>query len=83
MGDQDAGRQPRVLRFLSGHLGRRLDRQPVQLRRGRAVVQAADLLGRHPPLRGGLPPPVAAARRYYFLIIESQSAGSRIFLAVG
>jgi hypothetical protein len=40
--------QPRVLRLLADHLGGRLDRQPVQLGGGGAVVQAADGAGRHP-----------------------------------
>jgi hypothetical protein len=45
---QQPRRQPRVLRLLAGHLGRGLDRQPVQLGRGRPVVQAADRLRRDP-----------------------------------
>ncbi len=45
---QQPGRQPGVLRLLAGHLGRGLDRQPVQLGGGGPVVQAADRLGRDP-----------------------------------
>ena len=46
-GEQPRG-EPRVLLFLADHLRRGLDRQPVQFRGGRAVVQATDRLGRHP-----------------------------------
>ena len=42
VGGQQAGGQPRVLRFLAGHLGRGLDRQLVELGGGGAVVQTAD-----------------------------------------
>ena len=40
--------QPRVLRLLADHLGGRLDRQPVQLGGGGAVVQPADGAGGDP-----------------------------------
>ncbi len=45
---QQAGGEPRVLRFLAGHLGRSLDRQQVKFGGGGAVVQPANGLGRDP-----------------------------------
>ena len=45
---QQPARQPRVRRLLADHLRRGLDREPVQLRGGGAVVQAADRAGRDP-----------------------------------
>ena len=45
---QQPGGQPGVLRLLADHLGGGLDRQPVQLGGGRAVVQAADGAGGDP-----------------------------------
>ena len=48
VGGEQPGGEPRVLRLLRDELGRGLDRQPVQLLGGRAVVQAADRLRRHP-----------------------------------
>ena len=43
---QQAGGQPGVLRLLADHLGGRLDRQPVELGGGGAVVEPADRAGR-------------------------------------
>jgi hypothetical protein len=48
VGGQQPRRQPRVLRLLTGHLGRGLDRQPVKLGGGRPVIQATNRLRRDP-----------------------------------
>ena len=48
VGGQQAGGEPGVLRFLGDQLGRRPDRQAVELLGGGAVVEPADRPGRHP-----------------------------------
>ena len=45
---EEPGRESGVLRLLTDHLGRCLDREPVQLGRGGPVVEPADRPGRHP-----------------------------------
>src|SRR6185437_7724058 len=59
-GGEQARRQARVLRLLGDEAGRGLDRELIELAGGRAVVEAADGLGRHP--QGvDVPEPQAAA----------------------
>ena len=61
VGRQQPGRELRVLRLFDDERRRGLDRELVELARGRAVVEAADRLGRDPQ-RIDVRQPAAAAR---------------------